>query len=35
MRELGEMKRRDPELYEFLEEAYAERLQRLGRSMGR
>jgi len=28
MRELGELKRRDPEGYEFLEEALAERIHR-------
>ena len=30
LRELGEMKRSDPELYEFYEEAFAERIIRLG-----
>lgn len=29
MRRLGELKRTDPELYEFLEEGYAERIRTL------
>ena len=30
LRELGTLKRCDPELYEFYEEAYAERVKRIG-----
>jgi len=34
MRRLGELKRADPELYEYLEEGYAERIRRLWRREG-
>ena len=29
MRELGELRRRDPELYKFTEEAHAEKVRRI------
>jgi len=33
LRQLGNLRRKDPELYEFLEEAYVERVRRLRKSM--